>query len=35
MMMAERSIQEILSGEVSVANALHKLQKDVNAYLQR
>ena len=35
MMMAERSMQEILSGEVSVANALHKLQKDVNAYLQR
>lgn len=35
MLFADNEIQHILAGSTAVSGALHKLQKDVNAYLQR
>jgi multiple sugar transport system substrate-binding protein len=33
--LAENAIQDIYAGKVPLSNGLHKLQKEVNAYLQR
>ena len=33
--MADNGIQEILAGKVPLSNGLHKLQKEINAFLQR
>ena len=34
-MMAENAIQKIYAEDRSLSNSLHKLQKEVNAYMQR
>ena len=35
MLMAENAIQEIYGGKVPLGNGLHRLQKEINAFLQR
>jgi multiple sugar transport system substrate-binding protein len=34
-LMAENAIQEIYGGKVPLGNGLHRLQKEINAFLQR